>query len=571
MRALLFAILCGCQQASAQPVFVRASAEVPLPKAFSGVEKVTGNGGARAWGNEVRNSLVADGRLEASCDSVHEQGDTALVFLHVGPRYRWARLGVGNVPAEIASATHFRERFYTERPITPRQMARLFEGLLDHCETNGHPFAAVKLDSIHPSEDGLKAVIRLERGPLTRVDSIIVKGDARIGQRYLWSHLGIRPGDLYNEGLIAGADRRVRELPFVNQKQKPYVQFTLEQTKLYLFLDARKASSFNGILGVLPDPVTGKVRFTGDVDLRLRNALKRGEAIDLNFRSLQDRTQDLKARFNYPFAFNTPFGADLSLKLFKRDTTFIEVNARGAFEYLLQRGDKVSVFVNNKTSERLGRSFTALPGLGDVKLTSYGLGLFRERFDYRFNPRQGTGIDIDGSVGRKRSTTATLADQAAQPYVYSIQYEVNAKLVQHIPLGRRGTIRLAAQSGTMVNTGVDGQARLFRNEVYRIGGIKSLRGADEASIFCSSFALGTLEYRFLFEENSNFFLFVDQAWWEDQSTDILLTDTPLGFGAGTSFETKAGIFSLTYALGRQFDNPVVFRGGKVHFGFTSLF
>jgi hypothetical protein len=80
-----------------------------------------------------------------------------------------------------------------------------------------------------------------------------------------------------------------------------------------------------------------------------------------------------------------------------------------------------------------------------------------------------------------------------------------------------------------------------------------------------------VEYRFLFEENSNFFLFMDNMWWEDQSRETLLTDTPLGFGVGTSFETKAGIFALTYALGRQFDNPIELRAGKVHFGFTSLF
>ncbi len=176
------------------------------------------------------------------------------------------------------------------------------------------------------------------------------------GKRYLQSHLGIRPGDLYNEALVAAVDKRIRELPFVSQKQRPYLLFTPEQTKLYLFLDTKKASSFNGILGVLPDPVTGQVKLTGDLDLRLRNALKRGEAIDLNWRALQDRTQDLKARTNYPFAFNTPFGVDLSIKLFKRDTTFLEVASRAALEYLLSRGDKVSVFVNNKSSERLGRT-----------------------------------------------------------------------------------------------------------------------------------------------------------------------------------------------------------------------
>ena len=116
---------------------------------------------------------------------------------------------------------------------------------------------------------------------------------------------------------------------------------------------------------------------------------------------------------------------------------------------------------------------------------------------------------------------------------------------------------------------VNGQ--LYSNELYRIGGIKTQRGVDEASIYASSYAIGTVEYRFLFEENSNLFLFTDQGWWEDQSRTPLLTDTPLGFGAGTSFETQAGIFSLTYALGRQFNNPIELRGGKVHFGFTSLF
>ncbi len=40
---------------------------------------------------------------------------------------------------------------------------------------------------------------------------------------------------------------------------------------------------------------------------------------------------------------------------------------------------------------------------------------------------------------------------------------------------------------------------------------------------------------------------------------------------GARFQEFGGIFSLTYALGRQFNNPVELRGGKIHFGFTSLF
>jgi hemolysin activation/secretion protein len=205
------------------------------------------------------------------------------------------------------------------------------------------------------------------------------------------------------------------------------------------------------------------------------------------------------------------------------------------------------------------------PDLADVELLSYGLGIQRDRFDYRFNPRKGIGIQAEGSVGRKKSTTA-LPGEADQPEpVHTTQYELNGLVVGHLPLGGRGTVRLVAQGGAMVND------LLFANELFRIGGIRGMRGVDEASIYCSSYAIGTAELRFILEENSNAFVFFDQGWWEDQSQDALVTDAPIGFGAGTSFETKAGIFSLTYALGRQFENPIELREGKVHFGFTSLF
>jgi hemolysin activation/secretion protein len=112
---------------------------------------------------------------------------------------------------------------------------------------------------------------------------------------------------------------------------------------------------------------------------------------------------------------------------------------------------------------------------------------------------------------------------------------------------------------------------MFRNEIYRIGGLQTLRGFDEQAIFATSFLIGTIEYRFILEQNSNIFLFLDQAYYEDTAREEPLIDSPFGFGAGVNFETGAGIFSLTYALGQQFDNTISLRGGKVHFGFTGFF
>ena len=114
--------------------------------------------------------------------------------------------------------------------------------------------------------------------------------------------------------------------------------------------------------------------------------------------------------------------------------------------------------------------------------------------------------------------------------------------------------------------------QLFKNELYRIGGFRTLRGFDEQSIFASSYAIGTFEYRFLFEQNSAFILFADGAWYENNSVSSkYVSDTPYSVGAGVSFETKAGIFQLNYAIGSQFGNPFDFRTGKINFGLVNTF
>jgi hemolysin activation/secretion protein len=134
-----------------------------------------------------------------------------------------------------------------------------------------------------------------------------------------------------------------------------------------------------------------------------------------------------------------------------------------------------------------------------------------------------------------------------------------------IPLGGRHVIDLGTISGYIYNQ------ELFVNELYRIGGLKSLRGFDEESIYASAYSIGKLEYRYLLEQNSFLFVFFNAAKYENKSRTIHLNDTPFGFGAGIDFETKIGIMSVSYAFGKQFNNPIYFRNGKIHFGIVNYF
>jgi hemolysin activation/secretion protein len=134
-----------------------------------------------------------------------------------------------------------------------------------------------------------------------------------------------------------------------------------------------------------------------------------------------------------------------------------------------------------------------------------------------------------------------------------------------IPLFRNSALMVRNQSGFLENE------NLFENELFRIGGLKTLRGFDEESITASIFTIFTLEFRYLFDLNSYFNIFFDGAFYERNTNSGYFNDTPYGIGAGVNFETRAGIFSLSYAMGSRDGEPLQFKAAKIHFGLTARF
>jgi len=44
-----------------------------------------------------------------------------------------------------------------------------------------------------------------------------------------------------------------------------------------------------------------------------------------------------------------------------------------------------------------------------------------------------------------------------------------------------------------------------------------------------------------------------------------------GFGVGTNFNTRAGTFSISYALGKIINNPIQISNSKIHLGYINRF
>lgn len=524
--------------------------------------------------NKMLASLYDRGYLAASIDSIKGNKDTIQVFLVPGEKYQWRKLKNGNLDEGMLSEAGFREKLYDEVPLKPDAISKLNKKILGYCENHGYPFANLRYENFTFEKNLVAAEVFLNKDKLITIDSVLLKGKSKLSATYLYSYLSVEPGDIYNESIIRKISNRLKELPMVLEVRPFNVAFTDENARLILYLDDKKASQVDGIIGILPDNnKSGKVQVTGDLRIRLLSSFGQGELLDLNWKQPQAKTQDLKIKINYPFIFSTPFGIDLNLGIYKKDTSYLEVVLGGGVQFLLKGGNYLKVFVNDKKSTLLSTAAfeysTVLPSFADIRVTSYGIGYKSMKLDYRLNPRKGYNLEFNVMAGNKKITKNIKLNQELYDSLKlkSVQYNGEIIFDYYIPFFARSVINLGVSGG-----GLSGESGVtFDNELFRIGGLKTLRGFDEESITASLYAIGKIEFRYLLEQNSNLFLFYNSSWYERYTQSDYISDQPSGFGAGINFETKLGIFSFSYALGKEFNNAVRIKAAKIHFGLVNYF
>jgi hypothetical protein len=521
--------------------------------------------------NAIRFSLINEGFITASLDSLQHDSLNYKAFISIGKKITWVNLSYNKKHEDVITKLGYNEHFFAKRPFKYNELAQLMEKLISYYENNGYPFALAKLDSVQIDSQKISAHLVIEKNIFIKLDSLIIEGNGSINEKFLNRYLNIKNGMPYNEASFQSISKKINQLPFLFETKPAILKLTNKQNKLFLFLDKKNASQFDGIVGILPDE-KGKTIFTGDVKIKLVNAiLKNGETFDINWRRLQTETQDLKARVIYPYLFGLPIGVDYNIKLYKKDTTFIDVGNTLAFNYYYNGLNYIKTFYKQRNANLISTNgliaLTVLPEYADITTKSYGLGFFYEKLDYKFNPKKGISINTQGSIGSRIIKKNPKLNDAAYTNVdlNSSQYQIEGDVMGFIKLHKNNILKLGAQYATLFGN------TIYKNELYRIGGLRTLRGFDEESIYASTYFIPTIEYRFLFEKNSNLFVFIEGAWYENKSNNLQIKDTPISLGAGINFDTKAGIFNLGYALGNQFGNGFDLRTGKIHAGLTALF
>jgi outer membrane protein assembly factor BamA len=560
------------------------SIESDKPKAISDLKLRTSfkaKTEALQYVQQLPTFLQAKGYLSASVDTTVEKENSLIVHLFLGEQYQWKQLNTTETNWQLLEELGYKRN---DMKISASSIALLPEKIINYYENNGYPFAKVKFDSVQLINNEISANLVIDKGILYRMDSIRVFGNAKISKAFLSRYLELPPGALYSRSALEKLDQKLLELNYVEQIQPWDISMLGSGYLINLYLKPKRTNQIDALIGFLPSNQqnNNKLLLTVDANVLLKNALAGAETIDFSWEQIQPKSPRLHLYFQQPYIFRSSFGLDLGFDFYKKDSSFLNINGRVGVQYAFSATQSGRIAIETFRTNLLDidtnsiRFNKRLPDIIDVNVLNLSFQYDLNKTNYRFNPRSGYEFTITTTAGKKtirKNNAITQLKESSFDYsklydsvkLNSYQFRFKANAAKYFPLAKQAVLK------TSVTAGLVQSPNLFRNEMFQIGGYRLLRGFDEESIFSKQFAVATLEYRYLINLNSYFFGFTDLGYSQFKTDQTSLSNTYLGLGAGMAFETKQGIFNISYAVGKRNDLRFDFRQSKIHFGYVSFF
>jgi len=517
-------------------------------------------------------NLQGQGYLFAfvAVSSLNDQGVQS-VEIHTGKRFEWLSLDKGNLEDWLILKAGMDPQKFHRTPFDYLAVQRIFDAVLRVSEDQGYPFASIQLDSIRLIGQQFKAGIAYYPGPRITFDTLKITGNSLTRPMFLSRVMDLVPGEPFSQTKVDRSLSLLKNIPYLQLAGAPTLSFQNEQATVYFPINDRRINSLDGIIGLLPNEVEGnKLLVTGQFDVALYNVSGRGRNYQASWQRLSQYSQNLRLTALEPMVLGSGLDVKASFYLLKEDTTFLNRDFKLDLGYRLSPSAYLSFFTRRQTGDLLATSqlkeVDELPDVADFRFANYGMSMEYNTVNDVFFPKRGILSFFTFGLGNKRIVQNTGLD----PQLYenidleTFQYYLRGGITYH-HLWR-------PQLGTIVNlqAGSTANPNLLLNDLFRLGGLKSIRGFNENYFFASQYAHLTLEPRFYFDTSSYFLIFVDAAGIDNQVTEVR-RDFPFSFGGGFSMQTMGGIFNFVYALGKSDTQPLGFNYSRIHFGYTGRF
>lgn len=559
-----------------------------LPKEISYEKMVTDKSGAEMQANKIVTQLMNKGFLTAGVDKIWLQNDTAFITIYLGTKFNWGQINYKYLPLPMVKQFGFDQA--TKGIAGVETLKKSMTQTISYFENRGYPFAYFYWDSLVIKNDTIHGSLYFEKNILITFDTLALYGDAGLTKNFLYNYLGFKPGQPYTETIVTQLNDKLSKLPFTTQVERPQLFFVDRKAIILLNLKKRKTDRLDGLIGFAPNtgtPGDTKLLVTGEFHLDFKNLKGTGKGFKIDWQSFKARSQTLSIGASLPYLLNQPIGAEIGADLLKYDTLYTETKVGVAAQYIFSGLDNIKVFYEQKNTNLQSvdtnsiRQSRRLGNLTAMKTNRYGMALNWVTFNNRISPTKGFMVEATASIFKRkiekdiRIEKVRFYNSASSSY-YTV-YD-STKLVSYQMLFQYNLAKpfLLAKKLVLFNELVGYHfisPTVYFNELYRLGGNKTLKGFNEQSLFASSVSIINMEVRYLLSENSFLKVFGNAAYYMDASErqGKISSDIPYGFGGGLNLDTGNGIFNISVALGKSKYNPIDFKNAKVHFGLINYF
>jgi hemolysin activation/secretion protein len=242
-------------------------------------------------------------------------------------------------------------------------------------------------------------------------------------------------------------------------------------------------------------------------------------------------------------------GGTLNLNIFKKDSTFTTAQQGIKLFYQLNENQQLGLGIRLQQSN-------AITNTSDAFVEDFDRQFYE--INYNYSKRQKT--DLLFPVQRQFEMSVAFGKRSAASELK--QLHIRLKGFQIFNLNLKNSIFLKVHLEELQSD------QYLLNELLRFGGITSVRGFRENSLFATRLGVLCSEYRYRLSPGLFVHSVIDAGYFQDaNNTDYQI----FGFGFGFGLRSNGGLLRLTYANGKTKNIPFDLSESKVHLSFTSTF
>ncbi|KAF2333206.1 BamA/TamA family outer membrane protein [Flavobacterium daemonense] len=491
--------------------------------------------------NSTSEKLLKTGYLENNILNTTQINDTtyhSIIELKKQTKFIHIYIGINNLLFDSEKAKN-------DTIILPYSEVENFlnQKIID-AEKQGFALSKIKLENIKKRNSIIYADLNFKSEKKRTINSIILnysnskekdffpKGHLKqLNKKYL--------NKTFNQETTQQLYEEINSYEFISQTKYPEILFTTDSTKIYTYIEKRKANTFDGYIGFSNDK-NEKLNINGYIDISLLNTLRAGEQFSLYWKSDGNQQKTFNTRLEIPYIFKSPLGIKAQLNIFKQDSTFQNTKTSIDLGYFLNYNSRI--YAGYQATES-----SDIQNINNSQISDFKNAYFTSSFDYKkidhINNLLPKKAYINWVIGYGKRNTNSSPETAGS----SKQFYTNINASYNFEINDKNFININSQNFYL------NSKNYISNELYRFGGMNSIRGFLENSLQSNLNFLILTEYRYKFSRNIYVHTIADYGIYQDLTSSINPNETKklIGLGIGSVLQTPNGLLKITLTNGSQ--------------------